>query len=492
MYCYRCGHELQPRSAVCPTCDTPQKRRQRHRRRLLLGLFIFLAGAFAGSIFDSIVFKGRSWDHSLIDLLTGGGSGTASGPAHPGTGQTWETVSPPAGGKQPEVQTRAMGGNQKTVPPAVVAFKPGTPGAPSMEQLPAIDRDSPEGIPASRTAATETAAAGFDEVAAVMTPDAAVASETPAPMASVTETAETGVPAAAAVNLADLPDTDLAPDGLEKLETGPGNNYHGSLGADGDSLLFSSNRTSGGSDNKYQCYFRSLKGKGGAVRLFSWPGNVWTPEFSNDGKQLVFSSDSEKPEHVFIFERMNQQHRSLTDGKSKNMMPALSPDGKNVVFTSNRGGTNDIWMVGIDGKNLTQLTSGSEDDREPRWWPDGKSVIFTRILQKMKVSHIMKLSVNPPGKPETLIDEQTRNWLADPSPDGRWLAFVRSKSEDGSNNEIFIRRIDSGKELAVTAFGGSDAFRPIWTRDGSALVVHADREGRKSLYLIPLKKTPIH
>ncbi len=480
MYCFRCGHELQPRSAVCPTCDTPQKRRQRHRQRLLLGLFIFLAGAFTGSIFDSIVFRGRSWDHSLIDLLTGGGR-QASEPAQIPAGPKWETVSSPA----VELPALPSGSGKGTVPPAAVAFKPGQPDAPSMAQLPALDRPAGEaaasasGVP---NVATGPAAAGFDEVAEVSAAEPSAATAT-AETASATGTAVEVPPA-------DLPDADLAPGGLEKLETGAGNNYHGSLAADGDSLIFSSNRPTGGADSKYQCYFRSLKAKGGAVRLFPWPGNVWTPESTRDGNRLVFSSDSEKSEQVFVFDRVTQQHRNLTGTGGKNMMPALSPDGEWVVFTSNRGGSNDIWMVGIDGKGLTQLTSGPEDDREPRWWPDGKAIVFTRIVQKMKVSHIMKLSVNPLGKPESLVGDQARSWLADPSPDGRWIAYVRSKSTDGSDNEIRVRRIDSGKEFTVTAFGGADAFRPVWTNDGGGFVAHADREGRKSLYLVTLKKTP--
>lgn len=488
MYCFRCGHELQPRSAVCPTCDTPQKRRQRHRQRLLLGLFIFLAGAFTGSIFDSIVFRGRSWDHSLIDLLTGGGR-QASEPAQIASGPQWETVSPPAGGSQ----AQPAGSGKGTVPPATVGFKPGQPGAPSMAQLPSLERPVGDALATASSAqnvATGAVAAGFDEVAAVMAPDASPATAS-TEAASASEIAGAAMPAAVAVNPADLPDADLAPAGLEKLETGAGNNYHGSLAADGDSLIFSSNRPTGGADSKYQCYFRSLKAKGGAVRLFPWPGNVWTPESTRDGNRLVFSSDSEKSEQVFVFDRVTQQHRNLTGTSGKNMMPALSPDGGRVVFTSNRGGSNDIWLVGIDGKGLTQLTSGPEDDREPRWWPDGKAIVFTRIVQKMKVSHIMKLSVDPLGKPESLVGDQSRNWLADPSPDGRWIAYVRSKSNDGSDNEIRVRRIDSGKEFAITAFGGADAFRPVWTHDGGGFVAHADREGRKSLYLVTLKKTPL-
>ncbi|HNW34559.1 MAG TPA: hypothetical protein PKM25_06490, partial [Candidatus Ozemobacteraceae bacterium] len=404
------------------------------------------------------------------------------------------------------------GGKKGAAPPGAVAFKPGHPEAPSMAQLPPIDRSAADGLPVAPvdqasagtpvsvssstpvSAVIASAAYGFDEVAAVLNPDGPIASSPEQTDVLGMATIATGAaaPVAGANNPAAIPDADLALGSLEKLETGEGNNYHGSLGADGDSLLFSSNRSSGGADAKYQCYFRSLKTKSGPVRLFAWPGNVWTPEFSSDGKQLVFSSDSAKDEQIFVFDRLTQQHRSITTGGGKNMMPALSADGKFVVFTSNRKGTNDIWMIGVDGQGLVQLTSGPEDDREPRWWPDGKSIVFTRIVQKMKVSHIMKMTIEPVGKPEPLVSDTSRNWLADPSPDGRWLAYVRSESDDGSKNVIRVRRIDSGKEFAVSAFGGADAFRPIWTRDGAGLVAHADQGGRKSLYLVKLKKTPLN
>ncbi|HEY9071407.1 MAG TPA: hypothetical protein VIV61_14205 [Candidatus Ozemobacteraceae bacterium] len=493
MYCFRCGQELPAKSVNCPACDTPQKRRQRHRQRLLLGLFIFLAGAFTGSVFDSLVFRGRSWDHSLLDLLTGGGTTpTATAPAEPWSDKAWERVSPQGPGAQPKLPA----GKKGIVPPSAIVFKPGQPGAPSMAQLPPSDRTAMDGLPVASAAAavipelnasltTDTASTtGFDEAAEVAAGDTPATGPVPAPIVA---SEPANVPLAES---ASLPDAELEPSALEKLETGEGNNYHGTLWRDGDSLLFASNRSAGSGSAKYQAFFRSLKSKTGAVRLFSWPGNVWTPEFSSDGKQLVFSSDSVKDEQVFVFDRISQQHRNLTDGGHKNMMPAISPDGKFVVFTSNRKGTNDIWMVGIDGDGLVQLTSGPEDDREPRWWPDGKSIVFTRIVQKMKVSHIMRLSIDPVGKPEPLVGEASRNWMADPSPDGRWLAYVRSESDDGSRNVIRVRRLDSGKEFAVTAFGSADAFRPIWTHDGAGLVAHADRDGRKGLYLIRLRKTP--
>ena len=72
MYCFKCGKKLPARVVNCPECDTPQKRRQRYRRRMILGLFIFLAGAVAGSLFDSLFFKGQAWEHSFLGAFTDG------------------------------------------------------------------------------------------------------------------------------------------------------------------------------------------------------------------------------------------------------------------------------------------------------------------------------------------------------------------------------------------------------------------------------------
>ena len=66
MYCFRCGRKLPGREINCPDCDTPQKKRRRRHRRMVLGLFIFLAGAFTGRLFDTYLFKGEAWKHSFL------------------------------------------------------------------------------------------------------------------------------------------------------------------------------------------------------------------------------------------------------------------------------------------------------------------------------------------------------------------------------------------------------------------------------------------
>ncbi|RCK81534.1 MAG: tolB protein precursor [Candidatus Ozemobacter sibiricus] len=452
-------------------CDTPQKRRQRSRQRLFLGLFIFLAGALVGSLVDSFLFKGRAWDHSIL------------GPLASDQGR------PAVGAGQP-----ATGGNGNQSSSASVAPPPPhpSPGPGAVGQVPAPEADLPASPAAAVTSLSPAPPGpGSEPVAALASPSP---SQIPVPTATVAAAAE---PSAGEVLTPSLPSPPQWPavklsfEAATELEGGADIDFHGSLSPDGRTLIFSSNRAADGKTGPLQCYVKEPTPGAPAVLAFPWPGQVWTPELLPDGRTIVFSSDSQKPEHLFLIDRETRQSRQLTTGTAKNMMPAVSPDGRFVAFVSNRRGNNDIWIMGLDGANLIQITSGPEDDREPRWWPDGRSLIFTRIKERYKDSMIMRVPLDPQGPPQPLIAGGGRHWLADPSPDGRYVAFVRSKQADGSGNGIFVRRLESGDEFAVAPPGLGECYRPIWTRDMTGLIFHAERANRKNLFLARLRQTPL-
>ncbi|OIP24805.1 hypothetical protein AUK22_08645 [bacterium CG2_30_54_10] len=469
MFCSRCGHELPSKINACPVCDTPKKRKQRSRQRLLLGLVIFLAGAMVGSLLDSFLFKGKAWKYTFL-----GGLGATS------TSQESEVSNPT--GTTPQASTSSQ---IPETEPVGSGFGAGVVPDGASHRSPKPDE------PASVNPASSTYPAS---------PAIDFAVDLPAPVRQASDAPIIGIiasqPASGGEELisvvsAKIPDCRLSFEKADSLEESPDVSYHGSFSPDGKTLVFSSNRSIDGKPGLFQCYFKNSAPGANSVRAFPWNGNVWTPELSADGKKVVFSSDSSKPEHIFLLDRESKQGQAITNGPSKNMMPAISPDGKFIAFVSNRRGSNDIWIIGTDSKNLIQITFGPEDDREPRWWPDGKSLVFTRIKEKFKYSLIERVSLDPLSSPQPLFKESSRQWLADPSPDGRFLAFVRSKDTDGSGNAIFVRRLDSGAEFTIDPFKGGECYRPIWTRDCTGIVFHADRQNRKSLFLAKLKRAPI-
>ena len=453
MYCFKCGKKLPARVVNCPECDTPQKRRQRYRRRMILGLFIFLAGAVAGSLFDSLFFKGQAWEHSFLGAFTDGSG--RSQPQHQIASETMPESAPAS-------FSMNFAGSPAQTATTEVASGPATVASGS---------DSP-------VASLSQTVSGTAEVSA--------ASETPVAPEKAGEVATESVASAPAADMSaekkTFPPGPLVFKKAEVLEKSPGSDYHGFMARDGSELIFASNRLKVDGRPVYQCFRRLPDGSGKAERVFAWPGNVWTPETTPDNQMVVFSSDSSKPEHIFIYDRKSGNSMPLTSGSSKNMMPAVSPDGRLIAFVSNRRGNNDIWLAGLDGSNLLQITGGEHDDREPRWSPDGATLIFTRIIEPLKNSQIMQITLEPLGEPQIMISSAKRNWLADLSPDGRYLTFTRSESSDGSRNAIFLHELATGKESAIKLLAGAECFRPVWNADCSGFVFHATTSQGRSLY----------
>jgi Tol biopolymer transport system component/DNA-binding winged helix-turn-helix (wHTH) protein len=118
----------------------------------------------------------------------------------------------------------------------------------------------------------------------------------------------------------------------------------------------------------------------------------------------------------------------LITSRGQNWRPNFSPDGKKVVFESDRLGYSDIWYCDGDGDNCVQLTSLHGTAGTARWSPDGHHVAFEVQLQHFYEIYVIDL---PDGRPRLLptfpkSDNGTPNW----SRDGKWIYFY-STDEKG-------------------------------------------------------------
>jgi len=434
---------------------------------MILGLFIFLAGAVAGSLFDTVVFKGRAWEHSFLGALNS-----------PETASQAAVVAQSSASNQPDL--------------TAVSVPDTGPDGQAEVATSAIESADAVGFHEAPTAQgvidqTGNASASIQTVAASETMGVVASQSADQIPVGVAKIADVTVPVASVpIKLGRLVYASV-----DTLEKGSSSNYHGSLSRDGSELIFSSNRLKVNGKSIYQCFSKKPMLADQPVRVFEWAGNVWTPELTPDGGKIVFSSDSASPEHLFVYDRRTSKAKALTSGDSKNMMCAVSPDGRLVAFVSSqKGGANNIWLIGIDGDNLLQLTSSPEDDREPRWSTDGSTLYFSRIYTYMKKSHIMKIQLNPLGEAQPVVADEHRNWLPDISPDGSALAYVRSESDDGSKNVLVIRQLLSGDEVVIRPLGKADYFRPVWAADSSGFVFHASIANNRNLYFARFKSEP--
>jgi serine/threonine protein kinase/Tol biopolymer transport system component len=133
--------------------------------------------------------------------------------------------------------------------------------------------------------------------------------------------------------------------------------------------------------------------------------------------------------------------------------PEYSPDGKRIVFNSHRSGSQEIWVANADGSDPVQLTSfGGPLAANPRWSPDGQSILFDSLAGGVRDLYLISPDGGAPrhltNNPE---DEAEPRW----SRDGKWIYFASSRS---GRDEVWKMPSGGGAPVQVTRNGGGAAF----------------------------------
>ena len=135
--------------------------------------------------------------------------------------------------------------------------------------------------------------------------------------------------------------------------------------ADSSELLFISNRG-------------HIYGTGGFWRMKAAPGSVpheihyeettWKarPDFSPDGKRIVYASYSGRQWHQLQLMPANGGDAfQISYGDFDNVNPRWSPDGRRIAFISNCGGNTSLWTQEIPGGAQVQIVAKEKDYLKP-------------------------------------------------------------------------------------------------------------------------------
>jgi Tol biopolymer transport system component len=204
------------------------------------------------------------------------------------------------------------------------------------------------------------------------------------------------------------------------------NNDHG-ISPDGTRIALSDQSSADGNSRVYV-----LPVAGGAPRLITKEGPSYWHGWSPNGRTLAIVGFRNNDFDVYTVPAVGGRERQLTTAVGLDDGPDYSPDGKTIYFNSVRSGNMKIWRMKADGSDQQQVTFGDD----------------------------------------------TRDWFAHPSPDGKWIAYVSFGTDveignHPANKDVSLQIMPTaGGEPQVIAklFGGQGTMNVAsWSPDSKSI-----------------------
>ncbi len=249
---------------------------------------------------------------------------------------------------------------------------------------------------------------------------------------------------------------DLSPEGEPKQITNVNQHANSPVWTpDGREIVFSM-----GLYLEHSLYrMRISGGKANPPERLTYAGEgAWYPAISHHGNRLAFMRWVGGGSEIWRAEVPTQTKRAappvrLVWSTKDDEEPEYSPDGRQIVFKSNRSGRLEIWACGHDGTNPSQLTfRAGENTFLPRWSPDGRHILFT---SNPDGNNDLFLIDSEGGPTRRLTSEPSNEVAAVFSHDGRWIYF---HSDRTGRREVWKMPVEAdgncGPAVQVTRNGG--------------------------------------
>ena len=242
-------------------------------------------------------------------------------------------------------------------------------------------------------------------------------------------------------------------------------------------------------DLPHPYYFREMY----LPQLTSGPSSVaWSP----DSKEVAYSMAGS----LWRQKIDSNTAQQLTDGPGYDYQPDWSPDGKNIVYVSYQKDAIELWLLDLATGKPQQLTSGGAVNVEPRWSPDGKRIVFVSTSYNKRF-HVFRADVRGAQLENVVrLTGETKSMLPryyysafdmEISPvwtrDGQEILFVSNRGHIHGTGGFWRMKAAPGAEGREIHYEETNwKARPDFSPDGSRMV-YSSYLGRQwhQLWLMP-------
>ncbi len=233
-----------------------------------------------------------------------------------------------------------------------------------------------------------------------------------------------------------------------------------------------------------------------ALQLTDGPGYDYQPDWSSDGKSVVYCSYQKDAIELWLLDLATGKTRQLTEGSAVNVEPRWSPDGKRIVYVSTAYNRRfHVFAADVRGEKLENVVRLTEETKSslpryyyaaydteinPVWSRDGKEILFVSNRGHLYgTGGFWRMKAQPGAQPREIHYEET-TWKARPdfSPDGSKLVYSSYLGRQW--HQLWLLPANGGDAFPIS-YGDWDETYARWSPDGTQLAFISNRSGDTEL-----------
>ncbi|WP_370931357.1 hypothetical protein [Bartonella sp. DGB1] len=142
---------------------------------------------------------------------------------------------------------------------------------------------------------------------------------------------------------------------------------------------------------------------------------------SDNQRMLVSIFDEWNGSNIYELDLLTKRKRQLTFSIYNDISPFYSPDGKYIVFSSDLNGGQDLYVMNSHGKGLTRISKNAGEYFKPVWSPNGDLIAF---IYKNDIN-IALATMKPNGTAMKILSIAEHIDGASFSPNGQEIIFTK-------------------------------------------------------------------